>query len=935
MKNAAIVALSIALLSPLRLAAQEQTGTLQGKIVDDSGTVLPGVTVTVKGPTILGGSMTTVSTDTGYRLQNIPLGIYTVVFELSGFQTKAYEGVRVQAGATFTIDPQLGVAPVQETVTVVGETPIIETAATDLTFTFSRELMSTIPNARDVWAMVAQTPGLRTSTINVGGTQTGNQLAFTGHGVDSRQNTYYLNGANITNNDGTGASLFYYDVDSFDEMQVESNSHNAEVQTPGIVINLVPKTGTNVMHGSASGFLSTDSIQSDNVDTELRNRGVDRASNLHKYYDGGFDLGLPLVRDKLWIWGAARRQNVERFVTGTRNADGTFPIDRTVLWFPSVKANWMATPHHNVSAFYFIQQKNRYNSGLSPLRPLETTVNQTNDPIPSLWTVRDDWTATSRTLVSLKVNVQPLGAFHTTQVTGVDPNTPARMDVGTGVWSAAAPSFISSGRTMRSVGGTVSHSIDEWAGGRHTLKMGLDLNQYTTPVLNTYPGDVRLLFLNTAPLQVILFGAGKQNAVDRVASGYAQDGYQVGRATFNFGVRWDRQTNSLPEETAPQSRYLPDPVRQAATGNLFTWNTFAPRIGVIYDLTGDAKTLAKASYSRYYWQLWTRIGSQASLAGDRLFTYTWSDPNGDKQFSPDELGTLVSVNDPSTRPVTIDPNLKPTKTDEFTATVSREVMGNVSLSGTFIARKDDDLDWKINPNITPSDYTAVNGIDPGADGKLGTADDGGLLTFYELSAAKRTLSPNLITTRTGFSQRYRGVEITLHRRLTGRWQFVGSTTFGRQSETYGPGSFFNPQDIDKLNDTRVDTSLPFIGKIMASYRLPFDVTVSGFYQHLSGAPYTTQVNSAVSLGRALNQGNVTILSGTRNVSSLDGVNLLDLRFNYDLHFGRSRIGLSFDVFNVTNSNTVTSINAVEGTAYGRVLDFIAPRILRFGGRIQF
>jgi len=107
MRNAAIVALSIALLSPLRLAAQEQTGTLQGKIVDGSGTVLPGVTVTVKGPTILGGSMTTVSTDTGYRLQNIPLGIYTVVFELSGFQTKAYEDIRVQAGATFTIDPQL------------------------------------------------------------------------------------------------------------------------------------------------------------------------------------------------------------------------------------------------------------------------------------------------------------------------------------------------------------------------------------------------------------------------------------------------------------------------------------------------------------------------------------------------------------------------------------------------------------------------------------------------------------------------------------------------------------------------------------------------------------------------------------------------------------------------------------------------------------
>jgi len=173
MRHAGTVALCAVLLCA-PAAAQEQTGTLQGRVVDASGSVLPGVTVSVKGPTILGGAMTTVTTESGYRVQNIPLGTYTVVFELSGFQTKAYEGVRVQAGTTFTIDAQLAVAPVEERLTVVGETPIIETAATDLTFTFTKELMSTIPNARDVWAMVAQTPGLRTSTINVGGTQTGN-----------------------------------------------------------------------------------------------------------------------------------------------------------------------------------------------------------------------------------------------------------------------------------------------------------------------------------------------------------------------------------------------------------------------------------------------------------------------------------------------------------------------------------------------------------------------------------------------------------------------------------------------------------------------------------------------------------------------------------------------------------------------------------------
>ena len=153
-------------------------------------------------------------------------------FELSGFQTKVYENIRVQTGVTFSLDAQLGVAAVQETVTVSGASPIIDSAATSVSFTYTKELMNTIPNARDVWAMVSQAPGMTTTVINVGGTNTGNQTQFRAHGTDPRQNTFILGGANVTDNSGTGGSQFYYDIDSFDEMQIEMNSHGADVQTP-------------------------------------------------------------------------------------------------------------------------------------------------------------------------------------------------------------------------------------------------------------------------------------------------------------------------------------------------------------------------------------------------------------------------------------------------------------------------------------------------------------------------------------------------------------------------------------------------------------------------------------------------------------------------------------------------------------------------------
>ncbi len=338
--------------------AQEQTGVLQGRVTDSSGGVLPGVTVTVSSEAILGGSRTTVTGDTGtYRLPNLPVGTYELRVELAGFDANVFQGIRVQAGTTYTVDGRLGVASVAESVTVNGESPVIDSGSTAVGFTFTKEIMNTVPNARDVWAMVAQSPGVTTSAVNVGGTQTGNQLTFRGHGVDPRQNTYILAGANVTDNSNNGASQFYFDVDSFDEMQVQTNSHNAEVQTPGMVINVVPKSGGNQFRGAASVYFGNESIQSNNVDDDLRARGVDRASNLNKYFDAGFDVGGPIVRDKFWFWGAYRWQEVENFITGTSNPDGSFPIDRTFLWYPSVKIIWRPTLAHNVSGYFNLAEE--------------------------------------------------------------------------------------------------------------------------------------------------------------------------------------------------------------------------------------------------------------------------------------------------------------------------------------------------------------------------------------------------------------------------------------------------------------------------------------------------------------------------------------------------------------------------------------------------
>lgn len=956
-----VLLLGVLLLS-LPLAAQEITGALQGRVTDASAGVLPGATVTISGDNILGGSRSAVTSGNGaYRLANIPPGVYQVSFALSGFGEQVYEGVRISTDTTFTLNAELSVAALEETVTVTGEAPVIETAATDVAFNFTEEVMENVPNARDPWAMVSQVPGVTTNRINVGGTETGNQLAFRGHGVFPGQNIYVLNGANVTDNQSNGGSQFYFDVDSFEEMQIEVSSHSAEVQTPGMVMNIVPKSGSNNFSGTTSLYFGNEGMQSDNVDSNLMSLGVDRASNLNQYLDVGAEVGGPLIEDKLWWWAGHRHQVVQKFVTGTQNPDGSFPIDETVLWYPSAKINWAINQNHNFSVYFNMAQKKRFNRSLSSLRPLPTTWNQQGAPIARLFTFRDDWTPSPNVLVAFKANVMDQG-FELRAQPEVDvANTPARLDLATGQWSDAPPLELGVHKNLRNVATTVSWYRTDW-GGDHDFKAGFEVgqirafgNQGGGVARNTYPADHRLHFFEGEPSEVILWASGAVAATGPQRSAFLQDSWAVNnQLRLNLGARWDWQANSLDQVTAPARAYL-DPVSQEGTGNLIVWNTISPRLGMVFDLTGDARTLFKASYGRYYWVLWLDRVQLASVAGDRNRKHEWNDLNGDRNFTIDEAGAVLSVFDAGANPVTIDGNLDPTYTDEFTVGLTREVAANVSASATIMWRRDRDITQITNTGISAADYTAVTGTDPGPDGALGTGDDGGGITFYELDASKTGLSPNFLTTRPGFEHEYRGFEFNLHRRLASNWQFMGSITIGEQSENYGPGSFDNvdraiPDDRGRLggqpqfplnnpelvDGTRVANSTPYLMKVLGTYQADFGLTLSGFYQYISGNNFTRTVNAQAALGRRLNQGNVRAFAGERNGENWEAANVLDLRAAYDLGLGdMGTLSLQFDVFNALNINTITNTQSLSGGAFGRVLAFVPPRIFRLGAKLRF
>src|ERR671910_383291 len=205
--------------------AQDFRGRINGTITDNTGAVLPGVTVTASSPALIQPQVQVTGADGSYRFLALPPGVYEIAYELAGFQTVKREGIRVVINQTLTVDQQLQVATLQETVTVTGESPIVDTTTTTMGTNFTKELLTEIPNARDIWAAMSQAPGLQMTSYDVGGSRTGTQTGFLTYGFGD-QNQTKLEGIDTT--ESTGANAGYFDFGSFEEFQVGGAGNSAE-----------------------------------------------------------------------------------------------------------------------------------------------------------------------------------------------------------------------------------------------------------------------------------------------------------------------------------------------------------------------------------------------------------------------------------------------------------------------------------------------------------------------------------------------------------------------------------------------------------------------------------------------------------------------------------------------------------------------------------
>ncbi|MGE0455316.1 MAG: carboxypeptidase regulatory-like domain-containing protein [Vicinamibacteria bacterium] len=959
----------VALLAMLALgfapaALAQSTGNIYGTVTDDSGAVLPGVSVTLTGA--FGTRTTTTNADGAYRFANVDHGSHKLTAALTGFASVSRD-VIVNVGRNLTIDFGLKVASVQETVTVSAETPVVDTKKLGTATTITKAELSGIPTSRDPWALMRTVPGVLVDRVNVGGSESGQQSGFMAKGADAKDSVWSLDGIVITDQVSM-SSPSYFNYDTFDEVNFSTGGSDISQSAGGIGIGLVTKRGTNAFHGNLGGYFTHDDLQSSNIPAELqgdaRLQGNDKADHTEQISDYSFDLGGPIVKDKLWFYGAYGKNDI-RIKSLVQNRD------KTILKNYSAKVNWQASQKDMISAFWFNGAKvkiGRANSALQedPLHQVDQGGAKKGGPeglsklewnrvwSPSLFSnfkagyYNTGFTLASRDLGTNEVidNVRGQARGAGAQRDFLRPQYTGNLD-----FSYFAPGM----------------------GGNHEVKFGVGYRRNGQESIRISPGadQVQIRYETNGINRARFYRDGVTKSRNNNVSLYASDTFTKDRLTLNLGLRFDHGVSRSLASGAAANPAIPTllpALEYAGTdGEAFTWDNLSPRGGFTYALDESRKTVVRASYARYAGLVTVGDANWDNPVATGQLTFPWADANSDGQVQLGEVNfncrtaacgfssAAVDPNNPTSAssPNLIDPDYKANTDDEIVVGLDRELLPNLAISAAYT--------WRKSNNLTATQLWSgtywYNWV--GADGRPFTAADyvqqppvtanGFTATSYLPSAAAEASATGgvLLTNRKDYHRTYNGFELSAVKRLSNRWMGRAAFSWMDWKEHYGPGAINNPtrHDWDPLDDggpvVRRTTGSGKVYYVNAKWQfnanalvqLPHGFDLAGNVYGRQG--YPNPVYLSLSSGF---DGTLRVLADGQKIDSQRLPNLwnVDVRLAKQFKLGGTNLTLSAEAFNVFNGATeLKRLNQANSASYLRLDEILAPRIVRFGARINF
>jgi hypothetical protein len=783
--SVALVA-ALVLSSTLSTGAQELRGRITGVVTDNTGAVLPGVSVTAVGPALIQAQTTVTGADGTYRYPALPPGLYTVTFELAGFQTLRREEIRLGLNQTLSVDAQLQLSSLQETVTITGESPTVDVKSTTVGTNFTKELLQDIPNARDVWAAMAQAPGFQMTGYDVGGSHTGTQTGYQTYGVGD-QNKTLLEGINVT--EGTGGNAGYFDFGSFEEFQLGGSGNMGEQSGLGAFLNLTIKSGGDKFASQVYYDYVGDQTLSNNVPDAFRTPGgvdssgfkaptiidpatgqrlgLSRGNPISKQYDFNVNAGGPIKKGKLWYFLSYRDNNQYKTILGLPGEEA-----QSQLLNRTVKVTYQLSRSNQIIGFYNDRSKFQPLRDLSLAIPVSAANWQDSKNRPQKY----EWTSTLSSRAFLDVQASHWGNYFPlyptqTKSTSVEGVPVGRIDLDTNQQSGASDYYHNRTTLKPQFSGALSYFLDR-LGGSHNFKFGAEFYRERRKFLRFQPGNIYYRDRSTSPglPEVDIYNTPNTSADDSTSTNfYAQDGWSITRRfTLNAGVRVDRYKIGWPENsfTPEQTAYF-QPVTTPQT-TVVDLRSVSPRLGFAWDVVGNGKTVWKGFFGRFYFNPSTDITSLENPVGQAAFRYQFNDLNGNRILDgPQELGNrLTTVGGAGF--VKVDRDLQHAYGQEASTHFEQELAPYLSARGSYV-HKNTRNGWaevdlaRVNAYTIPFLFTDI-----GVDGVRGTSDDQQVALFDRpagLPQARTFTNPGSVAGVPALEGDYHTVEFALNRRF--------------------------------------------------------------------------------------------------------------------------------------------------------------------------
>ena len=1019
-----LLAILIVFVGVNRVQAQSiLDGKLTGTITDDSGEPLPGVAVEVTSPALVSGKRSAVTSARGtYVFLNLPVGTYRISASVPNFKTVVQENIVITAGSSLNVDLAMEIGAIDETVTVIAASPIIDAKTSTIDSKLERQMLDKLPTSRDAfYDLSLTTPGMFDH-----GSSGGWLPSPTAYGGASNENVFLVNGVNATNPRGASfGTLVRVNYNAVEEVRVVALGSKAEYGSySGAAIDVLTKSGSNNFHGNAAFYVEPVKWRTSNQPSGTEKYGtswlyVDPADTLYggppnKDWEGNFTIGGPIIKDKIWFFGAldylyhaGKRPRWDLLAESWgRYADlkiSAEPFTNHRAWisyhFESndyTGGSWGSQPQWDTSATYGVASK--------------------NNTVSAQW----QWLPSSTTILTAKY----LG-FWTNDTPHVPDDAPDHpCYINWWKWASygingAFPYIEGWHSNRQTIQADLSHYAEDFL-GEHDIKFGAQFTKgrsnslggyfqnyanflypyrwtQTVQYMQSWYGDTGLIFYNLKEQINPFMTVG---TADSLGLFFDDQWSPTKRLTINLGFRYDRMTTKYGEgdvyEPLTKPTDIGDPTvlrKRQGSDNIFDFKTISPRIGLTYSLTKDGKTVARASYGRYYLPLTVeylrRYGPDCPLVTRQMQMYSvpWdiADANGDGEI--DTIETRNAAREiygmtpydvinyaPADRfswTLNVDPKLKDQFTDQITLSLEREIVKDFSVSATYIYKHAGNIfanvplnratgqEWEYDrvPYTTAAGQTvqlySIKWLDYNGDGAI----DGGDVRWIGENTTYKVVNMGAYD---GVKPKrdYQGFQLVFNKRYANRWQMLGSILyskskgmanriFGNSMNAEGP-MFTDNTWMGSLNYTinNMDGPLPFTPKLefklSGSYTVPYIELDLGarFRLHTGRAIWTLEeipVHSewANPPGGVISGGVGSIVARDPNEPDyLPTQTILDFRAEKTFRISSyGSLSIVLDIFNVFNANTPTSID--NQWEFGKVGNILDPRSFRFSFMFQF